>query len=93
MLLRPEISTQIARNVSSAVSPVIERQVKETVGKNLLQTYQQQSTIMHQELSREIHNEIMGLKQDVKSWQDAAFRSQEVSHRSGYSWNCADGVV
>ena len=35
---------------------------------------------MHQELSREIHNEIMGLKQDVKSWQDAAFRSQEVSH-------------
>ncbi|TFY60695.1 hypothetical protein EVJ58_g4976 [Rhodofomes roseus] len=77
MLLRPEISSQIARNVSNAVSPVIERQVKETVTKNLIQVYQQQSNMMHQELSREIHNEIMGLKQDVKGWQEAAFRSQE----------------
>ncbi|EPT05944.1 hypothetical protein FOMPIDRAFT_1026825 [Fomitopsis schrenkii] len=77
MLLRPEISTQIARNVSSAITPVVERQVKEIVGKNFLQTYQQQSSVMHQELSREIHNEILGLKQDVKSWQDTAFRSQE----------------
>lgn len=80
MLLRPEISTQIARNVSSAITPVVERQVKEIVGKNFLQTYQQQSSVMHQELSREIHNEILGLKQDVKSWQDTAFRSQEVSY-------------
>ncbi|KZT69035.1 hypothetical protein DAEQUDRAFT_757242 [Daedalea quercina L-15889] len=77
MLLRPEVSNQIARNVSNAVTPVVERQVKETVSKNLLQAYQQQSGLMHQELSREIRNEIMGLKQDVKNWQDAAFRTQE----------------
>jgi len=77
MLLRPEISSQIARNVSNAVTPVVERQLKETVSKNLIQVYQQQTNIMHQELSREIHNEILGLKQDVKSWQETAFRSQE----------------
>lgn len=61
--------------------------MKEIVGKNLLQTMQQQSNIMHQELSREIRGEILGLKQDVKNWQDTAFRNQEVSRWPMYSRN------
>lgn len=73
VLIRPEMSTQIARAFSTSVAPVIERQVKETISKNLIP-----SSAMHQELSREIRSEILGLKKEVLAWQSEALRGQEV---------------
>ncbi|PCH38277.1 hypothetical protein WOLCODRAFT_115184 [Wolfiporia cocos MD-104 SS10] len=77
MLLRADVSTHIARNISTAVSPVIERLVKEAITKTLIPAYTQQSTAMHQELSREIHAEILNLKKEIVTWQSEALRGQE----------------
>ncbi|KAH9934831.1 uncharacterized protein B0H18DRAFT_978500 [Fomitopsis serialis] len=83
MLLRPEISSQIARNVSNAVTPVVERQLKETVSKNLIQVYQQQTNHMHQELSqtafRSQEGMIRELEQTVRS---LAEQMRLLSHNS-----------
>ena len=67
------MSTQIARAFSANVTPIIERQVKETISKSLVP-----SSAMHQELSREIRAEILGLKKEVLTWQSEALRGQEV---------------
>ena len=76
--MRPDVSNHIARTFSSAVTPLVERQVKETITKNLIPAYSQQSSSMHQELSREIHGEILNLKKEVITWQSEALRGQEV---------------
>ena len=78
LLLRPDVSSHIARTFSSAVTPLVERQVKETITKSLIPAYSQQSSSMHQELSREIHSEILNLKKEVITWQSDALRTQEV---------------
>ena len=78
MFVKPEVSNQIARNLSSALTPVIERHVKETVANTLVPVYQARTTQMHQDLSHEIRTEIAGLKQEVISWQNDSFRKQEV---------------
>ena len=71
--------TQVARAFSTSVTPVIERQVKESISKNLIP-----SSAMHQELSREIRSEILNLKKEVLAWQGDALRSQEVrQYRKG----------
>ncbi|KAI0361950.1 hypothetical protein OH77DRAFT_6284 [Trametes cingulata] len=72
VLIRPEMATQVARAFSTTVTPVIERQVKETISKNMLP-----SSAMHQELSREIRSEILNLKKEVLTWQSEALRGQE----------------
>ncbi|KAL4250457.1 Enhancer of mRNA-decapping protein 4 C-terminal domain-containing protein [Abortiporus biennis] len=77
LLLRPEVSSHIARALSSAVTPLVERQVKETITKTLIPAYSQQSSAMHQELSREIHSEILNLKKEIITWQSDALRGQE----------------
>ncbi|KAJ3556900.1 hypothetical protein NM688_g1771 [Phlebia brevispora] len=77
LLLRPDVSSHIARTFSSAVTPLVERQVKETITKSLIPAYTQQSSSMHQELAREIHSEILNLKKEVITWQSEALRGQE----------------
>ncbi|KAI0079997.1 hypothetical protein K474DRAFT_440600 [Panus rudis PR-1116 ss-1] len=81
MLLRPDISTHIARTVSSAVTPLVERQVKESITKTLIPTYNQQTAAMQQELSRDIHSEILNMKKELLSWQSETVRSQELAIR------------
>jgi signal recognition particle GTPase len=78
LLLRSDVSNQIARNFASNVTPAIERHVKETVTKTLIPAYTQQFSQMHQELTREMHAEMMSLKKDVLAWQGDALRSQDV---------------
>lgn len=73
MLVRPEMATQISRAFTTNVTPVIERQIKESISKNLIP-----SSAMHQELSREIRSEILNLKKEVLTWQSEAMRGQEV---------------
>lgn len=78
LLVRPDVSAHIARTFTSTVSPLVERQVKDTITKSLIPAYTQQSSAMHQELSREIHSEILNLKKEVITWQTEALRGQEV---------------
>jgi len=77
LLLRPDVSSHVARTFSSAVTPVIEKHVKDAITNTLIPAYTQISSSMHQELSREIHSEILNLKKEVITWQSEALRGQE----------------
>ncbi len=74
------MANQVARAFSASVTPVIERQVKETISKNMVP-----SSAMHQEISREIRSEILNLKKDVLTWQNETLRGQEVRDTSKVS--------
>lgn len=78
LLMRPDVSSHIARTFSGAVTPVIEKHVKDAISKTLIPAYSQQSAAMHQELSREMHSEILNLKKEIITWQSEALRGQEV---------------
>ena len=80
LLLRPDVSNHIARTFSGAVTPAVEKHVKDAITKTLIPAYTQQSSTMHQELSREIHAEILNLKKEIITWQSEALRGQEVSN-------------
>ena len=73
VLMRPEVSAQIARTFTSNVTPLIDRQIKETMSKTFLPTYAQQ----HQELVQEMRNEMMGLRKEILSWQTESSRTQD----------------
>ena len=73
VLLRPEVSAQIARTFTSNTSPLIERQIKDTVSKTLLPTYAQQ----HQDLVQDMRNEMMGLRKEIVAWQTESSRAQD----------------
>jgi hypothetical protein len=60
------------------LTPLIERNIKEVVTKTFLPAYSQQTSAMHQELARELRAEIHSVKKELMSWQNDAFRSQEV---------------
>jgi hypothetical protein len=86
LLMRPDLSNHVARTFSSAVTPIIERHVKETITKTLIPAYAAESSAMHQEVSRELHTEILNLKKEVITWQSDALRGQEVS--ISFWWGC-----
>lgn len=77
LLLRPDVSSHVARTFSAAITPIIERHVKEAINKTLIPAYTAQSSSMHQELSHEIHAEMLNIKKEVIAWQSEALRGQE----------------
>lgn len=79
LLLRPDISAHFAQMLSSNLTPLIDRHVKDTVNKSLMPAFSQQSTAMHQDLLREVRTEIHSVKSELTAWQGEAFRSQEVN--------------
>ncbi|KAJ7261361.1 hypothetical protein B0H12DRAFT_1106443 [Mycena haematopus] len=81
LLLRPDITAHFAQMLSSNLTPLIDRHVKDTVNKSLIPTFSQQSSAMHQELLREVRAEIHTFKTELTVWQGDAFRSQENSIR------------
>ncbi|KAJ6547097.1 hypothetical protein B0H19DRAFT_1163992 [Mycena capillaripes] len=81
LLLRPDISAHFAQMLSSSLTPLIDRHVKDTVNKSLLPAFSQQSSAMHQDLLREVRSEIHSVKSELTTWQGEAFRSQETSIR------------
>ncbi|KAJ7756874.1 hypothetical protein DFH07DRAFT_919930 [Mycena maculata] len=81
LLLRPDISAHFAQMLSSNLTPLIDRHVKDTVTKSLLPAFSQQSSAMHQDLLREVRTEIHSVKTELTAWQGEAFRSQETSIR------------
>ena len=74
MLLRPDMTNHIARTFSSALTPLI----KDTITKSFVPSATQQISVMHQELSREIHTEIHTMKKELMNWHTEALRGQEV---------------
>jgi hypothetical protein len=78
LLLRPDISGHFAHILSSNLTPLIERHVKEAIAKTFIPIYSQQASAMHQDLLRELRNEIHSVKTELTAWQSEAFRSQEV---------------
>ncbi|KAL0947371.1 hypothetical protein HGRIS_013487 [Hohenbuehelia grisea] len=81
LLLRPDISGHFAHLLSTNLTPLLERQIKESVNKTFLPVYTQQSSSFHQEVLRELRSEMLNLKSQLTSWQTEAFRGQEASIR------------
>ncbi|KAG1723886.1 hypothetical protein EDB19DRAFT_1897994 [Suillus lakei] len=77
LLLRPDISNHFASILSTNLNPLIERYIKDSVTKNIIPTYSQQTSAMHQDILREMRAEILNVKKDSMSWQTEAARSQE----------------
>ncbi|KAH7107770.1 hypothetical protein BKA62DRAFT_684399 [Auriculariales sp. MPI-PUGE-AT-0066] len=77
LLLRPDVANHVARTFSAAVTPLVERHVKDAINKTLIPAYVQQSQTMQQELSRELHAEILGVKKEIITWQTDALKGQE----------------
>jgi len=73
VLLRPEVSAQIARTFTTNTTPLIERQIQDTVSKTLLPAYAQQQ----QELIQEMRNEMMSLRKELATWQNESSRAQD----------------
>lgn len=78
LLTRPDISGHYSHILSSQLTPMIERHLKEAVNKTFIPVYSQQSTAMHQELVRELKNELHSFKSEMNSWQNEMIRTQEV---------------
>ncbi|EUC64992.1 WD40 repeat-containing nuclear protein, putative [Rhizoctonia solani AG-3 Rhs1AP] len=81
LLLRPDVSNHVARTFSQAVTPLIERHVKEAINTTLIPAYQQSNVAMHQELTHDIHSEILSLKKEIITWQGEALKTSEATIR------------
>ncbi|KAG8905132.1 hypothetical protein FRB99_000644 [Tulasnella sp. 403] len=77
LLLRPDVSNNVARTFSAAITPAVERHVKDTINKTLIPAYTQATDAMHQEMSREMRAEILNLKKEVVTWQSEALKTTE----------------
>ncbi|KAJ3889320.1 hypothetical protein GG344DRAFT_51895 [Lentinula edodes] len=81
LLTRPDISGHYSHILSSQLTPMIERHLKEAVNKTFIPVYSQQTTAMHQELVRELKSELHSFKSEMNSWQNEMIRTQESSIR------------
>ncbi|TFK42749.1 hypothetical protein BDQ12DRAFT_676749 [Crucibulum laeve] len=81
LLMRPDITNHFAHVLTSNLTPLIERHVKEAITKTFIPVYSQQSSAMHQELLRELRTEMHNVKSELTAWQGEAFRSHESSIR------------
>jgi hypothetical protein len=78
LLIRGDLSNQIAKSFSSALNPILERQVTDSINNTLIPAYSAETAAMHREISRELRSEVMNLKKEVTSWQSDALRGHEV---------------
>jgi hypothetical protein len=81
LLKRSDISNHFSHVLSSNLTPLVERNIKEALNKTFLPVFAQQHTSMHQEVAREFRSEIVSVKKELFSVQTDAFRSQEVYTR------------
>jgi hypothetical protein len=73
-----DISNHFSHILSSNLTPLIERNIKEVVSKTFMPTFTQQATAMHQELARELRSEIHSMKKELIGWQNETLRTHEV---------------
>ncbi|KAL0580223.1 hypothetical protein V5O48_001816 [Marasmius crinis-equi] len=81
LLTRTDISAHFAHILSTQLTPLIDRHIKDAISKTLMPVYSQQANSMHQELLRELRNEIHSVKAELTGWQNEALRNQESSIR------------
>ncbi|KAF8630365.1 hypothetical protein AX15_002929 [Amanita polypyramis BW_CC] len=81
LLLRSDFSGHFAHNMSSTLTPLIERHVKDAIAKTFIPVYSQQSSAIHQELIREMRAELHGVKTDLTAWHSELARNHEASIR------------
>ena len=78
LLLRPDVSSHMSRTFTAAVTPLIEKNVKDQIQKNLIPAYHQQASAMIEQLYTEISEEMVGLKKDIISYQSETLKNHEV---------------
>jgi len=81
LLLRPTLSNHFAGLITSTLTPVIERQIKEFLGSNFYQYQSQQTNSLHQDFVRELRSEVSSIKSDLGNWHSETARAQEASIR------------
>lgn len=79
LLLRPTISNHFANILSTALTPMIEHHIKEILTTTFFQFHSNQTAGMHQDLMRELRNELSVIKSELGKWQTESARAQEVS--------------
>jgi hypothetical protein len=65
--------------LSSNLVPLFERHARDSIHKGFLPIYTQQSSSSHDELMREMRNELHSMKADMSAWRNDVLRSQEAS--------------
>ena len=78
LLLRPDVSAHMSRTFTAAVTPLIEKNVRDQIQKNLIPAYHQQASTMIEQLYTEISEEMVGLKKDIISYQSETLKNHEV---------------
>ncbi|KAM6500667.1 hypothetical protein JOM56_003681 [Amanita muscaria] len=81
LLLRSDFSGHFAHNLSTNMTPLIERHVKEAIAKTFIPVYSQQSSAIHQELLREMRAELYNVKTELTAWHSELARNHESSIR------------
>ena len=82
LLLRPDVSNHMSRTFTAAVTPLIEKNVRDQIQKNLIPAYHQQASTMIEQLYTEINEEMVGLKKDIIAYQSETLKNHEVRVRS-----------
>ena len=78
LLLRPDVSNHMTRTFTAAVTPLIEKNVRDQIQKNLIPAYHQQASTMIEQLYTEINEEMVGLKKDIIAYQSETLKNHEV---------------
>ncbi|KAF8310180.1 hypothetical protein DL93DRAFT_2169871 [Clavulina sp. PMI_390] len=79
LLLRPEIGVQIARNFSTSVTPLVERQIKDSFQKNLIPAFEAATQSLQMSFGRDMSAELMNLRKEIFGWQSDTIRNTEAS--------------
>ncbi|VDB99466.1 unnamed protein product [Peniophora sp. CBMAI 1063] len=77
LLVRPDVSAHVARTFSQAVTPLVERHVKDAITHTLVPAYTAQTSALHDALAREMQAEMLALRKEVIAWQSDALRAHE----------------
>ncbi|KAF9483827.1 hypothetical protein BDN70DRAFT_241709 [Pholiota conissans] len=77
LLLRPTISNHFANILSTALTPMIEHHIKEILTTTFFQFHSNQTAAMHQDLMRELRNELSVIKTELGKFQADTARAQE----------------
>jgi signal recognition particle GTPase len=81
LLLRPDVSSHMSRTFTAAVTPLIEKNVRDQIQKTLIPAYHQQASNMIDQLYTDIGEEVVGLKKDIIAYQSETLKNHEVRTR------------
>jgi hypothetical protein len=86
LLLRPDVSSHMSRTFTASVTPLIEKNVRDQIQKNLIPAYHQHANSMIENLYTEINEEMVGLRKEIVSYQSETLKNHEVRGRFQSIW-------